>query len=77
MAVDIQKRNQRQNAWQKHNADRINFVMPKGYKALINETAQRMGITASEFIRAAINEHLQRNGADIIHVLQSDADVVE
>lgn len=77
--VDTQKRNTRQNAWQKENVDRINFVMPKGYKAVINETAKRMDITASEFIRGAINDRLQQNGVDITNIpgLHSDTDVIK
>ena len=73
MAVDTIKRNRRQNAWQKENADRINFVMPKGYKQMINDAAQEMGMSASEFIREAIREKLERNHGG----LQSSADEVK
>lgn len=38
--------------------DRINFVMPKGRKAEIQECAQREGISASEWINAAIVEKM-------------------
>lgn len=77
--IDTQKRNTRQNAWQKENADRINFVMPKGYKAVINETAKRMGISASEFIRGAITDRLQQNGVDVRNIasLHPDSDMAE
>ena len=79
MAVDVQKRNQRQNAWQKQNTDRINFVMPKGYKAAIAEAAEKSGVSSSEFIRTAITAALrdcdvQVNSQD---VLQSAENVVK
>ena len=60
MAVDTQKRNKRQYAWQKENTDRINFVMPKGMKQQIQDAAEKNGMTSSEFIRDAIVEKLNR-----------------
>ena len=60
MAVNIEKRNTRQNTWQKENKDRINFLMDKGTKDRINAAAETAGITASEFIRQAINEKLEK-----------------
>lgn len=75
MAVDTQKRNRRQNAWQKENADRINFVMPKGYKKAINEAAAICGISASEFIRNAIIKQLADYGVEI--PLQSQEEMVD
>lgn len=65
MAVDIQKRNQRQNAWQKQNTDRINFVMPKGYKKAISDAADICGITSSEFIRRAIVSSLREYNVEV------------
>jgi predicted DNA-binding protein len=58
MAVDTAKRNKRQDEWKKANKDRINFVMPKGTKERIQEGAQVLGISSSEFIRQAIEEKL-------------------
>ena len=60
MAVNIEKRNTRQNTWQKENKDRINFLMDKGTKDRINEAAKALEITSSEFIRQAINEKLEK-----------------
>ena len=65
MAVDVQKRNKRQYQWQKETSDRINFIMPKGYKTLINETAKSMDMNASGVIRAAIETKLTDCGVDI------------
>lgn len=46
------------NNYIKENKDRLNFVMPKGYKVIINEAAQKMGVSAAEFVRLAIREKL-------------------
>ena len=59
MAIDIEKKNKRQNNWIKENTDRINFMMPKGTKERIQNAAQQIGITSSEFIRQAIEEKLK------------------
>ena len=75
MAIDTQKRNKRQYEWQKNSADRINFLLPKGYKAIINETAKEHGRTASELIREAIEDKLKKMGIKV--QLQSQSDVVK
>lgn len=62
MPVNIEKRNARQNNWQKENKDRINFVMEKGTKERIRAAAEKAGQTSSEFIREAIEEKLQKAG---------------
>ena len=62
MAENIQKRNTRQNAWQKENKDRINFLMDKGTKDRITLAAEKEGINSSEFIRRAIEERLYKFG---------------
>lgn len=62
MAENIQKRNIRQNAWQKENKDRINFLMDKGTKDRITLAAEKEGINSSEFIRRAIEERLYKFG---------------
>lgn len=54
----IKKRNDRQYLWQKENTDRINFTMPKGRKAEIQEAARAEGISASEWINKAIYDRL-------------------
>ena len=60
MPIDIEKRNKRQNAWIKENADRINFMMPKGTKDRIKAAAEKLGQKPSEFIREAIEEKLKK-----------------
>ena len=60
MAVDTEKRNKRQYQWQKENTDRINFTMPKGTKERIKEAAQARGVKPAEFIRACIEQELER-----------------
>ena len=60
MPVNIEKRNTRQNNWQKENKDRINFLMDKGTKDRIKLAADQAGQTSSEFIREAIEEKLTR-----------------
>ena len=62
MAVDTVKRNKRQYEWQKENRERLNFVMPKGYKARIQQAADAEGISASEWIRRAIDYMLDEVG---------------
>lgn len=64
MPVNIEKRNIRQNAWQKENKDRINFLMDKGTKDRINLAAEKEGIKVSEFIRRAIEERLYKFGIE-------------
>lgn len=60
MSVNIEKRNTRQNAWQKENKDRINFLMEKGTKDRIKAAAEKIGATPSELIREAITEKLEK-----------------
>lgn len=62
MAVDVRKRNDRQNKWIKENADRINFMMPKGTKERIKDAADMVGLSMSEWINRAIEEKLQQIG---------------
>ena len=60
MPVNIEKRNTRQNTWQKENKERINFLMEKGTKERIKAAADQAGKSPSEFIREAIEEKLQK-----------------
>lgn len=66
MAVDTEKRNQRQNAWIKENTDRINFTMPKGTKDKIQLAVDQERIkrnddkfSAAKWILEAIQEKLK------------------
>lgn len=60
MAIDVEKRNKRQNKWIKENSDRINFIMPKGTKEKIQQAAAAAGLSAAEWIREAITEKLNK-----------------
>lgn len=73
MPVNIEKRNIRQNAWQKENKDRINFLMDKGTKDRINLAAEKEGIKASEFIRRSIEERLYKFGIEKEIVIRDQA----
>ena len=73
MPVNIEKRNIRQNTWQKENKDRINFLMDKGTKDRINLAAEKEGIKASEFIRRAIEDRLYKFGIEKEIVVKDQA----
>lgn len=61
MAEDIEKRNKRQNQWIKDNADRINFMMPKGTKERLQTAAYKHKTSVSDYIRQAINAALEQD----------------
>lgn len=60
MAVDNQTRNKRINDWKRDNTDRLNFSMKKGKRAEIQAAADFLGVTASEFVRQAIDEKIEK-----------------
>ena len=62
MAVDIEKRNKRINAWIKENSERINIMFPMGTKERIQNAAYNKKISASEYVRQAINTALEKDG---------------
>ncbi|WP_022756004.1 hypothetical protein [Butyrivibrio fibrisolvens] len=62
MPINTEKRNARQNSWQKENKERINFLMEKGTKDRIAAAAEQEGIKPSEFIRRAIETSLNNAG---------------
>lgn len=51
------------NQYIKTHKDRINFLMEKGTKARIQEAAEQIGETSSEFIRKAIETRLKETEA--------------
>ena len=57
--VDTKKRNKRQYQWQVDNTERINVLLSKGTKEQIRLAADRLGISASEFMRQAIKDKLE------------------
>lgn len=48
------------NKWQNEKCDRINLVVPKGQKEIINAHAQSRGESLNGFIKRAINETMER-----------------
>lgn len=60
MAIDIEKRNQRQYNWQKEQKERINILFEKGTKDRIKAAAAKLNINTSEFIRNAIDEKIDK-----------------
>ncbi|WP_034476045.1 ribbon-helix-helix protein, CopG family [Butyrivibrio proteoclasticus] len=48
------------NKYIKENIDRLNFIMEKGTKDRINQAAKALNISASEFVRQAIEEKISR-----------------
>lgn len=50
MAIDRDKQNKRQNEWTRNNRDRIELLVPKGYKDIWKAQAQAEGITLAQWI---------------------------
>lgn len=44
--------------------DRIAVVVPKGRKEIIKQAAKRAGQSVNAYVQQAINERLQREGAE-------------
>ncbi len=61
----IQERNARQYAWQKDNYERVNFLLPKGSKEVIQALADAEGVKISTFLRQAIRAEVERRGAQL------------
>lgn len=61
MPIDKEKRNARQQRWTAKQ-DRLNFVMPQGTKERIQNAAYNKKISASEYVRQAINTALEKDG---------------
>ena len=61
MAVDIQKRNKRQQKWTDENRDRINLVFSKGLKEKIFEAAKIEGLSMSQYVEKAIKKQLENS----------------
>ena len=49
-----------QNEFNKANYDRIEFIVPKGKKAVIKEAAKAAGQSTSAYINQALNERMNR-----------------
>ena len=49
------------NKWQAENRERINMVVPKGYKEKIKTAAQKTGESVNGYIKKAVDERMQRD----------------
>ncbi|WP_288683918.1 hypothetical protein [uncultured Eubacterium sp.] len=52
------------NKYMKSNYDRVNLVMPKGKKDIIQAHAAQQGESVNAFINRAIDEAMQRDNFD-------------
>ena len=61
----VSKANQRAvNKYVKANYDRVNVTMPKGKKDIIKAAAQAQGESVNGYITRAVDERLEREGAE-------------
>lgn len=51
------------NKWQQENRERINLVVAKGKKAVIQAQADAAGVSVNAYINAAIDEKMERDNA--------------
>ena len=49
------------NKWQAENRERINLVVPKGYKEKIKNLAQKTGESVNGYIKKAVDERMERD----------------
>lgn len=49
------------NKWQQENRERINLVVAKGKKAVIQAQADASGVSVNAYINAAIDEKMERD----------------
>lgn len=49
------------NKWQAENRERINMVVPKGYKEKIKTIAQKTGESVNGYIKKAVDERMDRD----------------
>lgn len=50
------------NEWQAKNRERINMVVPKGYKEIVKTAADSAGESVNHYIKKAIDERMERDG---------------
>ena len=51
------------NKWQQENRERINLVVAKGKKVVIQAQADAAGVSVNAYINAAIDEKMDRDNA--------------
>lgn len=49
------------NKWQQENKERINLVIPKGYKEIVKQAAADAGESVNGYIKAAIDQRMARD----------------
>lgn len=49
------------NKWQAENRERINMVVPKGYKEKIKTVAQKTGESVNGYIKKAVDDRMERD----------------
>ena len=49
------------NKWQAENRERINMIVPKGYKEKIKTVAQKTGESVNGYIKKAVDERMERD----------------
>lgn len=53
------------------NTDTLTFYLPKGSRAVLQESCDRLGLGISDLLRTALYEYLERNTPDIIQKLET------
>lgn len=51
------------NQWQAENRERINLVVPKGYKSIVRASAEHTGKKLNGYILEAIAEKMERESS--------------
>jgi len=49
------------NKWQAENRERINMVVPKGYKEKVKSIARKTGESLNGYIKKAVDERMERD----------------
>ena len=62
------------NAWNARNYDRINLIVKKGQKQVIQQHAEKTGESVNGFINRAIEEAMQRDQQQLPNGGQSTAE---
>jgi len=49
------------NKWQAENRERINLVVPKGYKDTVRKVAEKSGESLNGYIKKAVDEAMEHD----------------
>ena len=58
MAEDTVKRNKRQTEWKKASKDRVELLLPKGYKDRLKHEAEKQDKSITELVKGLIDREL-------------------